>query len=116
MPFITFIYRIGNRKTSYYGKYVCDYISDDHEGLDVEIRSTVIGGINEYRNQTGATKPITEIHIGILSFSSNNHIPTFSSDAEIQCFDFYHKYVGDKRKTYINGRIVNGRTINRRII
>ena len=38
MPFITFIYRIGNNNKVFYGKYVCDYISDDHDGLDNEIK------------------------------------------------------------------------------
>jgi len=49
MPFITFIYRIG--KKVFHGKYITDYISDDHEGLDNEIKDIVISGINEYRKQ-----------------------------------------------------------------
>ena len=53
MSFITFIYRIENSDKVFYGKYVCDYVSDDHEGLDNEIKSIVIDGINAYRIQKG---------------------------------------------------------------
>ena len=53
MTFITFIYRIGTNKKTYFGKYVCDYISQDHEGLDDEVKPAVIRGINEYRKQKG---------------------------------------------------------------
>ena len=38
MTFITFIYKIGKR--NYYGKYM----SDDHEGLDDQIRPLVVDG------------------------------------------------------------------------
>jgi hypothetical protein len=41
--------------------------------------------------------------IGILSFSSNNIIPTYSSDDEITCFDFYYNY---DNKIYINGKLI----------
>jgi hypothetical protein len=102
--FITFIYKIGNNKKTYYGKYVCDYISDDHEGLDDEIESTVIDGINLYRKQKGLQKLKKQIYIGILSFSSNKYIPTYSTNKEIKCFDFYHKYFNHNSETYINGK------------
>ena len=39
-----------NTEKIFYGKYICNYISDDHEGLDNEIKPTIINGINEYRN------------------------------------------------------------------
>ena len=38
MPFITFIYKVGKNHKTYYGKYCFDYISDDHEGLDNEVK------------------------------------------------------------------------------
>jgi hypothetical protein len=38
MPFITFIYRVGKNQKTYYCKYCSDYISDDHEGLDIEVK------------------------------------------------------------------------------
>jgi len=102
MPFITFIYRIGTNKKFFYGKYVCDDISDDHEGLDIEILPTVIDGINEYRKQKGLTKLLNKnFSLGILCFSTTNYIPIDSSDNEIECFDFYHKSYIYKQKRNI---------------
>jgi hypothetical protein len=37
MVTITFIYKIKNVNKTFYGKYITDYMSDDHEGLDNEI-------------------------------------------------------------------------------
>ena len=34
MPDITFIYRIGNNKTVYYGKFISNNIEKNHSGLD----------------------------------------------------------------------------------
>lgn len=106
MPFITFIYRIGNNKKLFNGKYICDYISDDHEGLDSEIKHDVINGINKYRKQKGLSK-INKICIGILSFSSDENIPIYSSKEEIKCFDFYYKNFNFNHETYINGKLIS---------
>lgn len=108
MSFITFIYRLGNNKKTFYGKYVgCENMSDDHEGLDKEIEPVIIDGINEYRKQKGLTKLKTNVFIGVLSFSISDCIPIFSSDDEIKCFDFYHeKHICAPDKTYINGKLI----------
>ena len=45
----------------------------------------------------------TKIVIGILSFSSDNIIPTYSTDNEIKCFDFYYD---SDNKIYINGKLI----------
>jgi hypothetical protein len=108
MPFITFIYKIGKNYKTYYGKYCFDYISDDHDGLDNEVKYILIKGLNEYRKKNNMkelkTKHIMKkIIIGILSFSSNNIIPTYSTDNEIKCFDFYYNY---DNKIYINGKLI----------
>jgi hypothetical protein len=103
MPFITFIYRIGKNNKTYYGKYCADYISDDHEGLDNEVKYSLIEGLNKYREKNNMQKITTRIIIGILSFSTDNIIPTYSSDNEIKCFDFYKDY---DKKIYINGKII----------
>jgi hypothetical protein len=108
MTFVTFIYKLGNRRHSrfYYGKYD-GYISDDHEGLDQEIRRHVKYGINKYRKQNNL-KPINQIQIGILSLSVNGFIPDYSSDKEIKMFDFYQideDYY--KSKIYVNGKLIN---------
>ena len=101
MTFITFIYKVGENPKTYYGKYCSDYISDDHEGLDNEVKYILIKGLNEYRKQKNKG-PISKITVGILSFSSNRVIPTYSSDNEIKCFDFYYTY---ENEIYINGKL-----------
>ena len=103
MCFITFIYRIENNDKTFYGKFVCNYVSDDHEGLDLEVKPTVIYGINEYRKQKNLEELQENVYVGILSFSTNKYIPTYSSDEEIQCFDFYCDLAN---KIYVNGQKV----------
>jgi len=103
MPFITFIYKVGKNNKTYYGKYCVDYVSDDHEGLDNEVKYILIKGLNEYRKKQNIKKIKSKIMIGILSFSSNNIIPTFSTGNEKKCFDFYCSY---DNKIYINGKLI----------
>ena len=103
MPFITFIYKVGKNNKTYYGKYCVNYISDDHEGLDNEVKDILIKGLNEYRKKNNIKELKSKIIIGILSFSSNNIIPTYSTDNEIKCFDFYYNY---DNKIYINGKLI----------
>ena len=103
MPFITFIYKVGKNYNTYYGKYCFDYISDDHEGLDNEVKCLLTKGLNNYRKKKNLQPLKTNIKIGILSYSSNNIIPTYSTDDEIQCFDFYYNC---DNKIYINGELI----------
>ena len=108
MSFITFMYKIGRNPNIFYGKLCEDYISDDHEGLDTEVRYKLLKTINRYRklkNSDNTDKEIEllndeDLKIGVISFSSNKTIPTYSSDKEIQFFDYYKDY--DKTE-YING-------------
>ena len=108
MPFITFIYRIGRNKRTYYGKYVANYISDDHEGLDTEVKYDLLRGLNEYRKQKNLEplKSDAMLHLGIMSFSNDDAIPVYSSDDEIKCFDFYTTMLDYKRKLYVNGLLI----------
>ena len=103
MPFITFIYKVGKNYNTYYGKYCFKSISDDHEGLDHEVEYILKKGLNEYRKKNNLQKLKSKITIGILSFSSNRVIPTFSTENEIKCFDFYCNY---DDKIYINGKLI----------
>ena len=105
MPFITFIYRIG--KNTYYGKYACRQLSDDHEGLDNEVRYNLLQALDEYRKQKNQPKLTAKVRIGVLSLSLNEYIPTYSSDKEKKCFDYYHIYYDNICETYINGKIIN---------
>ena len=107
MTFITFIYKIGNNSKTYYGKYVTDYVSDDHEGLDSEVKYELINGINRYRNKKALPKLHSKIHIGVLSFSSNEYIPVYSTKNEINCFDFYFIEEGSEKQIYINGKLID---------
>jgi len=103
MPFITFIYKVGKNPKTYYGKYCSDYISDDHEGLDNEVKYILKQSLNQYRKQHNIQKIKSKLMIGILSFSSNEDTPTYSTNNEIQCFDFYKNY---DEKIYINGKLI----------
>lgn len=107
MPFISFIYRIGRNKKTYYGKYVTDYVSDDHEGLDEEVKYGLIDGLNEHRKKKGLSllKP-KSLYVGVISFSDDKYIPTYSSEKEIKCFDFYIIYQDYNRKFYVNGQLI----------
>lgn len=107
MTFITFIYRIGNNPTPYFGKYVTDYVSDDHNGLDVEVKYILVDGLNQYREKRGFPKmDIRAVKIGILSFSRDEYIPVYSTKKEIQCFDFYAEAYDCARKIYVNGKLL----------
>ena len=101
MPFITFIYKVGNNPKTYYGKYCDDYFSDDHNGLDTQVKYDLIKGLNAYRKQNNMPEIKSKITIGVLSFSSNRYIPTYSTKKEIKIFDFYHDF---DNKIYINGK------------
>lgn len=104
MPFITFIYRIGRQPNTYYGKYCAERISDDHEGLDQEVRYELTKGLQAYRTQRNLPPLTAKIHIGVLSLSCHEAIPTYSSKREIKCFDFY-SYYGEN--IYVNGKLVD---------
>ena len=88
---------------TYYGKYCFDYISDDHEGLDTIVQNVLMQSLNEYRKKKNIQALNTRVMVGILSFSSNDIIPTYSTDDEIKCFDFYYE---NYYKIYINGKLI----------
>lgn len=102
MPFITFTYKVGINSKKYYGKWCFDYISDDHEGLDNEVKYILKQGLNEYRKKNNMPTIKSKIHIGILSYSSDKYIPTYSTNNEITSFDFY----ANQENIYINGKMI----------
>lgn len=103
MSFITFIYKIGKNDKTYYGKYCFDHISNDHQGLDNKVKYILKKGLNEYRKKNNIKALRSKIIIGILSFSSNDIIPIYSTNNEIKCFDFYYNY---DNEIYINGKLI----------
>lgn len=107
MPFISFIYRIGRNKKTYYGKYVTDCVSDNHEGLDEEVKYPLVSELNQYRNKKGLSPLKSKaVYVGVISFSQNKYIPTYSTEKEIKCFDFYMMDIDYKKKCYINGYLI----------
>jgi hypothetical protein len=109
MSFITFIYKLENCDIKYYGKYCFDYISDDHEGLDLEVQHVLLKGINKHRKRNNMEKltAADQIDIGILCFARNQYIPVYSTDREIRCFDFYcEDYERIPTKYYVNGELL----------
>lgn len=105
MPSVTFLYRIGANPKVYYGKYVCGYISDDHEGLDNEILPDLLKGINIYR-QKRSLQPLkkNQVKVGILSCSTNSNYLNYSTRKEVDLFGFYYTCYKDVVKFYINGK------------
>ena len=101
MPTICFMYKMNDNPKIHYGKYVVDYISDDHEGLDVEIIS-----ILEKKYNT----PSIIFTVGIISCSTNFNSINYSTEKEYTFFDFYyvshdnmHKY---ENILYIDGKLI----------
>ena len=67
--FITFIFKLPNNPgQTLYGKYYTDYIYDDHEGLDKEIKHYLLKGINEFQNLK-LSQEVENVHITINSNS-----------------------------------------------
>ena len=108
--FISFIYRIGNQNKTYFGKYVTEYISDDHNGLDTEVEYELRYALNEYNKMQKLPEldKKIKITIGIISFSSNEYIPTHSTNGEIHCFNFYRTY---KNELFVNGKKIENSKI-----
>jgi len=101
---IVFIYRIKNIDKTHYGKYITHYISDDHDGLDDEIHSSLLFYLNKYRKQQNLIElENDDITVGIISCSLNDSL-NYTTDNEIKCFDFYYKsYKFHIEDIYFNG-------------
>jgi hypothetical protein len=113
MYFITFMYRIGygmaDNTRTYFGKYCFYYISDDHEGLDKEIKPDLIKAINLDRKERKLPEvEEDEVTLGILACCTSNYIPNYSSDAERNFYDFYYERTDYGRKPimYLKGKVV----------
>ena len=94
--FITFIFKMPHKSSeTFYGKYYTDNISDEHEGLDNEIKPYLLKGINAFKRLEHSHDEQEEqeknIHIGIISVSNDKYISIHSTDNEMNCFDFFCK-------------------------
>ena len=119
MPSVSFIYRIGRNPKVHYGKYVCDYISDDHTGLDREVSYDLVRCINIFKKSNKHFFPYDDddddeieckkndryqIKIGILSCATNQNYLDYATKAEIGAFDYYcSNYRKHGTKVYMNG-------------
>lgn len=103
MPFITFIYKIAGDNTRYYGKYYTRYMSDDHEGLDMEVRYKLERALSRRR---GTEIREGEVTIGVLSYSESNYVDVSSSHDEIAAFDFYYLEEKNIYDTYLDGKLI----------
>lgn len=85
-----------------FGKYVCDYLSDDHEGLDNEIKYSVVNCWNLYLKSIGLKEVnnINNIKIGVIGVINNG----FCSEEEILVFDMYIKCDSFNVKYYVDGK------------
>jgi hypothetical protein len=99
LVFITFIFKINNN--TFYGKYYTDHISDDHMGLDEEIRPYLLKGLTSYQQQEKLPEFNETVQIGIISVASYPSISLYSSNEEKKCFDFYCEKFNINYKTYV---------------
>ena len=100
MSFITFIYKVGDKSKSYYGKYC-----DNNSTSVIEIKEILIKSLNDNRakNSIPPLRP-NKVTIGILAISSSSTLPTHLTEDEIVCFDFYCDY---EKNIYVNGRKID---------
>ena len=102
MHSICFLYRIGKKRKTYYGKYVVSSISDDHEGLDIEVITNLHIALNSIRKIDGLPWiKRKSIKVGIISYS--DHYMTYTSTRERSMFDFYY----DHGSFYLNGSLLD---------
>lgn len=106
MTEISFIYKHNNNETINYGKIKLSYISDDHSGLDREIKEYVwnlLSYILSVKNEV-----LRDLHIGVIgTLTDNSHSSHFTSDKlEMSIFNMYIINRKDFCKYYYNGRDV----------
>lgn len=91
MPVIvTFLYRLQNEPTVRFGKCDYEYVSDDHDGLDIEVKNRLLRGINSWLTQRGK-RALTEeeVDVGIMAVSSDDRC--YTSKHDYACFDFWFR-------------------------
>lgn len=108
---ITFIFKFNNEKNNKYGKILLRYLSDNHEGVDNEIKDIVENAINLYMT-ANLLSNINNLKIGIIGIIDGN---LYSSDNEISIYDLYidctnkeykkHIYYYNNEKGFLNESI-----------
>lgn len=98
---VTFIYKIGQDTTKYYGKYI-GYVSEEYEeGLDKEIQDKLY---TIFEREYGI-KNIEDILVGILGFSKGTS--DFFSENESNIFDIlYCNWPKQQPEIYLKGNLI----------
>lgn len=111
MSTICFLYRIKENPIVYYGKYVTNYLQENHKGLDKEILPTFLSLYNQYRKKERESDlGEQDIHLGVISFSTHTNSMDYCSSQEISFFDFYYEEYYDT-KTYGRFCFVHGEKV-----
>ena len=107
MPNISFIYKINDTETKY-GKYVANYISDDHDGLDIMIKHVLLDTINlsTEKNLPRVIIKRKDIKVGILNCSSAQNYFDYSTRQEHNMFDFYYYLSDYGHLSYLDQKLV----------
>jgi hypothetical protein len=94
---ISFIFKI-NQGPIEHGKIIVDYLSDDHEGIDNEIKDFVCDVLSEYRSNKKLSS-IQKLELGVLGI-----IKDWCSENEKNIFSVYIDRIN--KKYYCNGERV----------
>jgi hypothetical protein len=94
MHTVTFMYRVGQNPTTYYGKIIYNSLSDDHDGLDLEVLYTLRKGLSDF----GFT--CKKINASVISYT-NNCMFSYYSEQDRSCFDFYADFTCRNQYYYL---------------
>jgi hypothetical protein len=83
MAIISFIFRVDEDPTRMFGKICLEYLSDDHEGIDREIKYKIHNLLNAYRTRKLLPK-IINLDIAVIGTTNE-----FSTIEEKNMFDVY---------------------------
>lgn len=98
---VTFIYKLGQDNTKYYGKYIGYVSSDYEEGLDKEITSILY---HIFEKEYGV-KNIEDIVVGVLGFARDTY--DYFSENEANIFDLlYCDWSNQEPEIYLNGKLL----------
>lgn len=89
MANISFIFKVDEDPTRMFGKICLEYLSDDHEGIDHEIKYKIHNLLNAYRTRKSLPK-ISNLHVGVIGTTTE-----YSTIEEKTIFDVYiyeHQY------------------------
>lgn len=101
MAEISFIFTTPDGNTKF-GKYITDWLSDDHDGLDTVIYYNVIDCWNLHLKSIGL-EPIKKMKVGVIGLIKDD----FCSKYDANGFDMFIKNNSFTTKYYINNKLLN---------